>query len=146
MSAVRIEDRPRVECVGQGRRRAWGESVPCQAVAEIPRPFCVSGNCRNKRIALAQPRALVVAEDKGTILLDWPAQECAELITLEWLLALIEIVDCIQFVVADKFVGSAVDLVGSGFQDDVYGSATAAELGAHGILLGAKLLNRMGRR
>jgi hypothetical protein len=82
-----------------------------------------------------------IRKNRTFIFGDYEARVCARAITLEWLLALIEIADGVQFVVADELVRSAMDLVGSGFQDDVYGGAATAKLRAHGIFFSTKLQN-----
>ena len=147
MGAVRIENRSRVEeWVGASGVWAGRKGFSRQAVGKISGPFQVGGNGGNEWVALAEARSFVVAKDEGTVFPYRPAQKGAKLIALEGLLALVEIVDRIQFVVANEFVRPAVYLVGPGFQDDVHGCAASAELGAHRILFGAKLLDGIGWR
>ena len=146
VGAEGIENRARVESVGGTWGRAGREGVSGQAVGKISGPFRVGGNSRNEGIALAEAGSLVVAKDEGAVFPDRPAQEGSKLVAFERLLALVEIVDRIQLVVADEFISPAMHLVGAGFQDDVDGCAAAAELGAHRIFFGTKLLDGVGRR
>ena len=136
-----------VSKVSAGLGVAHGEKVsPVRRSLKSPAPFSVGGNGGDKRIALAQARSFVVSKDESAVLPDGTAQKRSELVALEGLLALVEIVDRVQLVVANELIRSAMNLVGSGFQDDVDGGATAAEFGAHGIFFSAKLLDGVGRR
>lgn len=146
MRAEGIKDCAGVECVGGTWSGAGREGVSRQTVAKISSAFSVGRNSGDERIALAQARSFIVSEDEGAVFLDWAAQERSKLVSFEWLLALVEIVDRVELVVANELIRSAMNLVGAGFQDDVDGGATAAELGAHGIFFSAELLNGVGRR
>src|SRR5581483_1195745 len=98
------------------------------------------------RMARPQPGSLVVTKNEGTVFLDGTSQEGSELISLERLLPLVEVVNRVQFVVANKFVKSAMNLIGTRFQHDVDGRSSASELGAHGIFFSLEFLDGVRRR
>ena len=141
MRAVGIEDRSRVESIRRTGRRTRRERISSQSIPKISAALRRQRNRRRKGRAFAQARALVVAKNEGLVLLDGSTEKGPELVTLERLLALIEVVHRIEFVVANEFVDAAMDLVRARFQHHVDCCASAAELGAHGVFFRLELLD-----
>ena len=126
--------------MGTGRECLTGE-----AICEIALLFRTGWHRRKKGLALAQARALVVAENEGLVLADGTTEKSTELIAFKWLLTLVEVVDSVELVVADKLVDSAVNAVGARLQDHVNRCAATPELGAHRVFFGTELLDGVGR-
>ena len=60
---------------------------------------------------MAQAIALIVGKEKGFVFPDRTAEECAELVSLEREPLRGKVIDRIQFVVANKFVHAAVEVI-----------------------------------
>src|SRR5208337_3311440 len=107
-----------------------------QKLRKVPDILMRARNLRQLRKRMAEAVALIVSEKERFVLHDRSAKGEAKLVLLVGLLASIEPVQRIEFLVSHEFEKIAVELVGAGFNDGVHdGAIAASEFGAVGIRL-----------